>query len=83
MRPGISKSSVSRRFIEATEAELKSLLSRPLAELDIVVLLIDGVQFSRTNVLAAMGFDMDGHKHILWPTAWLLGECHCMQGSAG
>lgn len=28
------------------EAELKSLLSRPLAELDIVVLLIDGVQFS-------------------------------------
>jgi putative transposase len=62
---GTSKSSVSRRFIEATEAELKSLLSRPLAELDIVVLLIDGVQFSETNVLAAMGFDMDGHKHIL------------------
>lgn len=62
---GSSKSSVSRRFIKATEAELQRLLRRPLGELDIVALLIDGVQFAKHNVIVSMGINGDGQKHIL------------------
>lgn len=60
-----SKSSVSRRFIQATEAELQRLLLRPIGPLGIVVLLIDGVQFADHNVIVSMGIDGEGSKHIL------------------
>ncbi len=39
---GPTKSTVSRRFIQATEAEFKKLIGRPIP--DIVVLFVDGVQ---------------------------------------
>jgi putative transposase len=60
---GSSKSTVSRRFIKATEAEFKKLLSRKIPE--IVVLFIDGVVFAEHNVIVAMGLDADGRKHVL------------------
>ena len=61
---GSSKSTVSRRFIEATEAELKKLSSRQVPD-NIVVLYIDGVVFADHNVIVAMGLDTDGRKIIL------------------
>ena len=61
---GYSKSAVSRRFIEATEAELRKLSSRQVPD-DIVVLYIDGVVFADHNVIVAMGLDTDGRKIIL------------------
>ena len=61
---GPSKSAVSRRFIEATEAELRKLSSRQVPD-DIVVLYIDGVVFADHNVIVAMGLDADGRKIIL------------------
>lgn len=62
---GTSKSSVSRRFIKATEAELNRLLRREIGELGIFVLLIDGVQFAKHNVIVCMGIDGEGRKHVL------------------
>lgn len=56
---GSSKSAVSRRFIEATETELRKLSSRQVPD-DIVVLHIDGVVFADHNVIVAMGLDTDG-----------------------
>lgn len=60
---GPAKSTVSRRFIQATEAEFKKFMSRGIP--DIVVLFVDGVQFASHNVIVAMGVDIDGRKHIL------------------
>lgn len=64
-RHGMSKSSVSRRFIQATEEELKKLMSRRLETLGIRVLLLDGVAFADTMVVVAMGIDHAGSKHVL------------------
>lgn len=62
---GASKSTVSRRFIQATEAELKKVMSRKLDDLGISVLLVDGVHFAGTTVVVAMGIDRLGAKHVL------------------
>lgn len=62
---GTSKSTVSRRFIKATQRELKQLTSRPLGPLKISVLLLDGVDFAETTVVVAMGVDATGAKHVL------------------
>lgn len=62
---GTSKSTVSRRFIQATEAELKKLMSRKLDDLGLSVLLLDGVHFAGTTVVVAMGIDRKGAKHVL------------------
>ncbi|HSW35738.1 MAG TPA: transposase, partial [Candidatus Limnocylindrales bacterium] len=59
---GPTKSTVSRRFIQATEAEFKKLMSRCIP--DIVVLFVDGAQFASHNVIVAMGVDVDGKKHM-------------------
>jgi transposase-like protein len=62
---GVSKSSVSREFVEQAEAMLKELLERPLGELDIVVVLIDAKVVAHRHVLVAIGVDMTGTKHVL------------------
>ena len=49
---GSVKSTVSRRFIRATEAELKKLMKRQVPE--VVVLYIDGVVYAEHNVIVAM-----------------------------
>jgi len=60
-----SKSSVSRRFIQGTQKELSRLMSRPLDDERYPVLMIDGIEFAQHMVVAAMGVDIDGSKHIL------------------
>ena len=42
---GTGKSSVSRRFIAQTATALAELLARPLNEVDLVALMVDGVHF--------------------------------------
>lgn len=64
-RHGSAKSTVSRRFTKATQAEFKRLMSRELDTLDISVLLLDGVEFAETTVVVAMGIDQTGAKHVL------------------
>ncbi len=62
---GISKSAVSARFVYGTERKLAALMSRDLGELRVVALLIDGVHFGEHVVLAAVGVDEHGDKHVL------------------
>src|SRR5436189_2039526 len=61
----VSKSSVSRRFVALTSAQLATWLARPLAELQIRVLIIDGLHFRDHVVLLALGVDLEGNKHVL------------------
>lgn len=60
-----SKSAVSRRFVAATETALADLLARPLEDLDLVALMIDGVHFGEHLCVVALGVSIDGTKHPL------------------
>ncbi len=62
---GVSRSSVSREAIEASEEELRRLCERRLEELDLLILYLDGVIFGDHHVLVAVGVDAEGHKHVL------------------
>lgn len=46
-------------------ARLGEWMSRPLGELDLPVILVDGVHFRDRTVLIALGIDAEGHKHAL------------------
>lgn len=62
---GVSKSAVSREFIEEAQAALKEVVERPLGDLDILVVLIDGVIIAGHHVLVALGVSSAGVKHVL------------------
>lgn len=62
---GTGKSTVSRRFIQATQRALTELLARPLDEQRYLVLLIDGIEFAEHMVVVALGITADGQKQIL------------------
>ena len=59
---GVSKSAVSR---EASERVLAELMERRLDAWDLLVVYLDGIQFGAYHVLAAVGVDTDGTKHVL------------------
>jgi transposase-like protein len=60
-----SKSAVSRRFVAATETALAELMSRRLADLDLVAFMVDGVHFGEHTCVVALGIGIDGTKHPL------------------
>src|SRR6266853_723223 len=60
-----SKSAVSRRFVAKTAAQLDAWQSQPLDALDLVALLIDGVQVGEHCIVVALGIDKTGRKHAL------------------
>lgn len=62
---GVSRSSVSRETIEAAEAELEGLLNRRFDEVELLILYIDGMVFGDHHVIAAVGVDGEGRKHVL------------------
>lgn len=62
---GVSRSAVSREAIEASEAALKRLLERRFDEVDLLVIYLDGMHFGDQCVLAAIGVDSQGCKHVL------------------
>lgn len=62
---GISKSQVSREFIDAGERLLQDLAERDFSEIDLLVIYLDGVQFGPYHVICAVGVDEAGHKHVL------------------
>jgi len=62
---GLSRSQVSRETIEAGERVLKALAERDFSPLDILIIYIDGMQFGDFHVIAAVGVDVQGHKHLL------------------
>lgn len=60
-----SKSAVSRRFVALSRKQITEWLSAPLADLDIRVLVIDGIVFHDHTVIIVLGIDSDGKKHVL------------------
>ena len=62
---GTSKSAVSRRFVAHTQAQLDAWRATPLDDLDLAVLLIDGVHIGEHCIVAALGLDNTGAKHPL------------------
>ena len=62
---GVSKSSVSRQIIEASEAEVEALLSRRFDEVKLMIIYIDGMAFGDHVMIGAVGVDLEGNKHVL------------------
>jgi putative transposase len=62
---GVSKSSVSRQIIEASEAEVGALLSRRFDDVKLIVIYIDGMAFGDHVMIGAVGVDLEGKKHVL------------------
>jgi transposase-like protein len=61
----VSKSNVSREFIEASEQTLKELCERRFEDKDILIVYLDGIQFGQIHVIVALGVDQQGYKHVL------------------
>jgi putative transposase len=62
---GMSKSSVSRSWVKATENQLEKLRTRNLNEFGIVAVFIDGKRFAKLGAVVALGVGSDGRKHVL------------------
>ena len=62
---GISKSQVSREFIEAGQRLLKELAERDFSEIDLLIVYVDGIQFGAYHTICAVGVDDGGQKHVL------------------
>jgi transposase-like protein len=62
---GTTRSAVSRHFVACTKQKLKEFLSRPIGDLKLVVIMFDGVEAGGSSVVAALGIDIDGRKHVL------------------
>ena len=62
---GIEKSAVSENFIEASREKVKELMERPLAELRLCAIVIDGTPFKDRQMIVALGIGCDGRKTVL------------------
>jgi transposase-like protein len=62
---GIEKSAVSENFIEASREKVKELMERPLGELKLCAVLIDGTPFKDRQMIVALGIGCDGSKTVL------------------
>ena len=62
---GVSKSAISREAIEAGERALRELAERRFDDADLLVIYIDGMRFGDYHVIAAVGVDASGDKHVL------------------
>jgi putative transposase len=62
---GVEKSAVSKNFIEASREKVKRLMERPLGELRLCAVLIDGTPFKDRQMIAALGIGYDGTKTVL------------------
>ena len=62
---GTSKSSVSRRFVARTTAQVRTWQTAALEGLDLVAIFIDGVVFAEHCLVVALGIDATGQKHPL------------------
>jgi putative transposase len=60
-----SKSAVSREFVARTREHLIDLMSRPLDDLRLAVVMLDGIDLKGRCCVVALGIDTDGVKHPL------------------
>jgi len=57
-----SKSSTSRSFVAGTRAALDELLARDLSDIELAVLMIDGIELADMTHVVALGITVDGTK---------------------
>ncbi len=62
---GLSSSTVSRRFIQASAAHLRDLQERDLSSEDVAVLVLDGKTFGASTLVVALGITLSGDKRFL------------------
>jgi putative transposase len=62
---GVEKSAVSEKFIETSREKLKELMERPLGDLRLCAVLIDGTPFKDRQMIVALGIGCDGRKTVL------------------
>jgi len=62
---GLSRSSVSRRFIRASAKKLEQLLNRRLEGYEFVALVLDGKTFGDMQMVIALGITITGEKIVL------------------
>jgi hypothetical protein len=61
----VSKSNLSREFVEASEQTLKDLWERRFEGQNMLIVYLDGIQFGLIHVIVALGVDAQGYKHVL------------------
>lgn len=61
----VSRSAVSRRFVALSTQLLAQWLARPLHDLDLRVVLLDGIAFRGHCILIALGITATGMKRVL------------------
>ena len=59
---GLSGSTVSRAFIQASATKLRELQERDLSGEDVVALVLDGKTFAEATMVVALGITMTGDK---------------------
>jgi putative transposase len=62
---GISAASISRHVAGAMAKKVEEFFTRSLAEIDLAVLMLDGIAIGDFSVVIALGIDTQGEKHIL------------------
>lgn len=62
---GTSKSAASRHLVERMGAKLQDYLARPLGEVKLLALMLDGIEVARHTVVVALGITEDGTKTTL------------------
>lgn len=62
---GLGAATISRRMIAATAKKVEELFTRSLAEVELAVLMIDGIEVGDQTVVVALGIDTQGVKRIL------------------
>jgi len=62
---GLSSTTVSRRFIEASAEQLKVFHERDLSKYDLVAVFIDGKTFAEDQMVVALGVTLMGQKVVL------------------
>jgi putative transposase len=61
----VSKSNLSREFVEAGEQTLQELCERRFEGKNILIVYLEGIPFGPTHVIVALGVDRPGYKHVL------------------
>lgn len=62
---GLSSSTVSRTFTQASAKQLQLLQDRDLRPLDVVAVFLDGKAFAEMMMVVAVGITLTGQKHML------------------
>lgn len=62
---GLSSSSVSRGFVEASAAKLREMQERDLSGEDVVAMVLDGKTFADATMVVALGITLSGDKRFL------------------